>query len=97
MSSFKCSGYEYQILNVSVDTNDTVVSLSRPVKSFIIQNRGENDVYWRRNSGDSAYWTLKAGSSMTFEIERSRRTVSTVLGYARAVTGTVILEVLTTY
>lgn len=90
-------GSDYEINVFSLSSSDTEIAFTRAVKSFVIQCRDDVDVQVRRNTADSVYWTMKAGSTFSAEVNRSNRTVSTVIGYFRVASGTANLEVMVTF
>lgn len=90
----------YEIENFSLTSTYLAIEVDRDVKSFIVQNRGENDVLFKRNSTDTKYWTIRAGGSLGNEIlmgVSSTDGLTTTVGYAAVTSGTATLEVIFNY
>ena len=62
------SGRKVEVYNFSVDTSgSTIVINDKNVNSFIIQCRESVDLYIRESAAGE-YFTIKAGSSLTLDI-----------------------------
>jgi len=94
MSGSINSGRDYEILNVTLNSStDTAITFNNRVTSAVFHCRSAVDVYIRRESEDSKYFTIPSGGSLTIDVSKSTVTPF----YARSASSTPVLEVIGTY
>lgn len=95
MATFKVSGRDWEIKTFALSTTDTAITFTTVAKAFIFQNRGDADLEVRRLTTDSAYWTLKAGSTISLDVDMGGNVGTTLtVGQVRTKSGTDTLEVI---
>lgn len=93
------SGVNFEIRNITLNsTTDTPVDFNVQVNSVVLKCRTAVDITIRRTSGGADYFTIPSGQSLTLDAA----TLDNSLGgyiycYARAATGTPVLEAIGTF
>jgi len=90
MPTLVSSGQDFRIWNFTLSTSDTQIVLNEKVNSLIIKCRTSVDLYLRRSGGDSEYFTIPAGSSLTLDILTSNLEPFAL----RAASGTPVAEII---
>lgn len=93
MSTSTNAGKKFRVWNFTLSTSDTAITLNQNVNSVLIQCRTNIDLYIRQGSGDSDYFTIKAGSSLTLDIN----TVNLTPFALRAESGSPVVEIIGSY
>ena len=92
MATVTTGGQEFRIWNFTLATTDTQIVLNERVNSLVIRCRQQIDIYLRRSSGDSDYFTIPAGSSLTLDVQvRNLEPLA-----LRSASGTPVVEILGT-
>lgn len=87
-------GSRLEILNLTLsDSTDTAIELVNQTNNILIRNRSSGDIYFRVGDGDTEYFTIPAGQSLTVELGARQN----VAGYLRAATNGHIAEVLSMF
>ena len=91
-------GRDWFVKTFALTSSDVALTIAKAVRSFVIQNRSDADVQIRRETADTDYWTMKAGSSLSVDAYLGgESSTNTTVGYARLSSGTGTLEVLCIY
>ena len=89
-------GQDFEIRNITLNSStDTPVDFNQHLNSAILKCRTSVDVYIRRTSGDSNYFTIPAGGSLSLDVAFTDTAQGGyILCWARSASTTPVLEVI---
>ena len=94
MPTFTSLGIDFDIVNYSLTTEDTVIVIDQTVNSVVIQARTSVDLQIRRSTADADFFTLKSGSSISMDIFKKLQGISTNVVAIRTSSGITTLEII---
>jgi hypothetical protein len=98
MAGIALAGTDWDVINQALTGNFAEVTYVRPVKDFAVQARGDSDIYHKRRSADTKFFTIKAGGFADKKVLLcDADAASASLGFFAAASGSDTLEAYVTF